>query len=182
MNQLNLRHFSGSALLRWSLILLIALPVIALDQWTKGLVEANVPLNSAFAPFPALAQYFNIVHYTNTGAAFGILQGQRFLFLVIPVIVIVIVLVYARSLPPGYWAVRVCLGFQVGGAAGNLIDRIQRDGHVTDFLLFMLPVGERVYQWPAFNVADSSLVVATIVLAFLLLRMDLQKTDLETAR
>jgi signal peptidase II len=95
--------------------------------------------------------------------------------------VIVAVLLYARTLPPGYWAIRICLGFQLGGAAGNLIDRVQRDGHVTDFLLFMLPVGDRVYQWPAFNVADSSLVVATIVLALILLRMDLEKTDMKAA-
>lgn len=181
MNQLSLPHFSRPAFLRWLIIVLIALPIIAFDQWTKGLVEASVPLNSGFAPFPALAGYFNIVHYTNTGAAFGILQGQRVLFLVIPSIVIVAVLLYARTLPPGYWAIRICLGFQLGGAAGNLIDRVQRDGHVTDFLLFMLPVGDRVYQWPAFNVADSSLVVATIVLALILLRMDLEKTDMKAA-
>lgn len=181
MNQLNLRHISGPAFLRWFIIVLISLPVIALDQWTKGLIEANVPLGSGFAPFPALEQYFNIVYYTNTGAAFGILRDQRVFFIVIPSIVILVILAYARTLPPGHWAIRVCLGLQLGGAAGNLIDRIQRDGHVTDFLLFMLPVGERVYQWPAFNVADSSLVVATIVLVLLLLRMDLEKSKPEAA-
>ncbi len=162
---------------RWLWIPLVAAAVVALDQWTKGLVEAYVPLNSGFAPIPALAKYFNIVHYTNTGAAFGLLQGQRLLFLVIPVVVIVAVLFYARTLPPGHWAVRTCLGLQLGGAAGNLVDRIQRDGHVTDFLLFMLPVGDRVYQWPAFNVADTSIVVGTILLAFLLLWGEKKKVE-----
>lgn len=179
---MHLRSFFTSAFWRWFVIPLIAIPVIVLDQWTKGLIEANVPLNGGFAPFPALAKYFNIVHYTNTGAAFGMLRNQQALFILIPVVVIAAVLIYARTLPPGYWAIRICLGLQLGGAAGNLIDRIQRDGHVTDFLLFMLPVGDRVYQWPAFNVADSSLVVATIILALLLLRMEARKPDPETAR
>lgn len=179
--QVQLRRSSGSAFGRWFVIVLLAAFVVAVDQWTKGLVEANVPLNSALAPFPALARYFNIVHFTNTGAAFGMLRDQRALFIAIPIIVIVAVLVYARTLPPGYWPIRVCLGFQLGGAAGNLIDRLQHGGRVTDFLLFMLPVGDRVYQWPAWNVADGSIVVGTIVLALLLLRMESAKPDPEAA-
>lgn len=168
--------------MRWLTILLIATPVVVLDQWTKGLIEANVPLNGGFAPFPALAKYFNIVHYTNTGAAFGMLRDQRAVFIAIPIIVIVAVLIYARTLPPGHWAIRACLGLQLGGAAGNLIDRVQRSGQVTDFLLFMLPVGDRVYQWPAWNVADGSIVVGTILLALLLLRLETVKTDPEVVR
>lgn len=179
---MNLQRIFRSAFLRWLIIPLIAIPVVALDQWTKGLIEASVPLNGGFAPFPALAKYFNIVHYTNTGAAFGMLQGQRAFFIVIPLIVIAAVLIYARTLPAGYWAIRVCLGLQLGGAVGNLVDRVQNAGQVTDFLLLMLPVGNRVYQWPAFNVADSSLVVATIVLALLLLRMEAARPDSEPVR
>ncbi len=154
--------------LRWAWIGAVAAVVIALDQWTKGLVEAGIPLHGSFAPFPALERYFTIVHWTNTGAAFGILRGQRYVMLVIPVIVTVAVLLYARTLPPGYWAIRTCMGLQVGGAIGNLIDRWQV-GHVTDFLLFSLPIGNRVYSWPAWNVADASIVVGTILLGVLLL-------------
>ncbi len=178
---MNLRRNSGSAFGRWFVIVLLAAFVVVIDQWTKGLVEANVPLNGGFAPFPALAKYFNIVHYTNTGAAFGLLRDQRAIFIAIPIIVIVAVLAYARTLPPGHWAIRVCLGFQLGGAAGNLIDRLQHSGRVTDFLLFTLPVGDRLYQWPAWNVADGSIVVGTIVLALLLLRMENVEPDPETA-
>ena len=89
----------------------------------------------------------------------------------IALVVIVAVLVYARYLPAGSWAVRLCLGLQLGGAVGNLIDRIQW-GHVTDFLSLTLPVRGRVLEWPAFNVADSSIVVGVILLAFLLMRGD----------
>lgn len=156
------------SVLRWAWIAAVAAVVIVVDQWTKGLVEANIPLYGSYAPFPALAKYFNIVHWTNTGAAFGILRGQRYVMLVIPLIVITAVLLYARTLPAGHWALRTCMGLQVGGAIGNLIDRWQV-GHVTDFMLFSLPVGDRVYSWPAWNVADGSIVVGTILLGVLLL-------------
>lgn len=155
--------------LRWAWIAAVAAVVVALDQWTKGLVETQIPLHGSFAPFPALERYFTIVHWTNTGAAFGILRDQRYAMLVIPVIVVAAVLLYARTLPAGYWAIRTCMGLQVGGAFGNLIDRWQA-GHVTDFLLFSLPVGDRVYSWPAWNLADGSIVVGTILLGVLLLR------------
>jgi signal peptidase II len=69
------------------------------------------------------------------------------------------------------WGVRICVGLVLGGAIGNQIDRT-RVGHVTDFLLFQLPVGDRVYSWPAWNVADASIVVGTILLALLLLRAE----------
>lgn len=158
--------------LRWSSILLLAAAVIGLDQWTKSLVSASVPLGSSYAPFPALEPYFNIVHLTNTGAAFGLFRGGASFFIVIAVVVIVGLLIFARHLDQGDWLIRLALGLQLGGAAGNLIDRLNQDGHVTDFLLFTLPVGDRVYQWPAWNVADACIVVGTILLAILLLRAD----------
>lgn len=158
--------------LRWLLIALIAAVVIGIDQWTKSLVEARIPLNGAIAPFPALAQNFNLVHWWNSGAAFGILQGQAGFFIVVAVVVIIVVIVYARFMPEKSLPITLALGLQLGGAFGNLIDRLTQDGHVTDFLLFMLPVGDRVYQWPAFNVADMSIVGGTIALGLLLFLAD----------
>jgi signal peptidase II len=155
----------------WGWLPLVAAAIVALDQWTKGWVEQNVPLGSAWAPFPGLASYFNIVHLTNTGAVFGILQGQGGLFAVIAMVAIVAVLLYVRYLPAENWAVRLCLALQLGGAAGNLVDRIQL-GHVTDFLLLSVPVRGRVLEWPAFNVADSSLVVGVILLMIVILRSE----------
>jgi signal peptidase II len=158
--------------LRWLVIVLVAAVVMGIDQWTKSLVEARVPLNGAIAPFPSLAQNFNIVHWWNSGAAFGILQGQASFFIVVAVVVIVAVVVYARYMPERSLPVTLCLGLQLGGAFGNLIDRLTQDGHVTDFLLFMLPVGDRVYQWPAFNVADMGIVGGTIGLGIFLFMAD----------
>ena len=168
------------ASLRWFWILALAAVVVALDQWTKSLVESQVPLGGSYTPFPALEPYFNIVHLTNTGAAFGLFRGGASFFIVIAIIVIVALLVFARHLDRGDWAIRTALGLQLGGATGNLIDRLHQNGHVTDFLLFTLPVGDRVYQWPAWNVADAAIVVGTILLALLLLRDDRRKGKEET--
>lgn len=156
---------------RWALIPLMAAIVLVADQWSKAWIRANIPLNGSWAPFPALETWFNIVHFNNTGAAFGLLRGQGGLFIVIALVVIVAVLVYSRQLPADNWGVRFCLGLQLGGAIGNLVDRLHL-GHVTDFLLFSLPVNGRIYQWPAWNVADGSIVVGVIVLALLLLRTE----------
>jgi signal peptidase II len=155
----------------WAWLPLVAAVILVLDQWSKAWIERNLPLGTSWAPFPALEPWFKLTHLTNTGAAFGILQGQGGLFIVIALVVIVAVLVYARYLPTYSRAVRLCLGLQLGGAAGNLVDRV-RLGHVTDFLLFSLPLEGRVLEWPAFNVADSAIVVGVAFLAFLLLRSD----------
>jgi len=162
--------------LQWAVVPLVAIIVVVVDQWSKSLIKKNIPLGGSYTPFPKLEAYFNLVHWPNTGAAFGLLQGQGSLFVVIAVVVIVAVLVYARFLPGDSLGVKLCLGLQLGGAIGNnLIDRV-RLGHVTDFLLFTLPVGGRVYMWPAWNVADASIVVGTIGLVILLLKAEGQKT------
>ena len=95
-----------STLRRWGLVPLVMSVVVVIDQWTKDLVRTNLPMNGSWAPFPALEPYFNIVHWSNTGAAFGLLQGQSSLFVVIALVVIVAVFAYARYLP----------GRQLGGA------------------------------------------------------------------
>jgi signal peptidase II len=153
----------------WGWLPLVAAVVLVADQWTKGWIEQHIAIGAAWVPFPALEPYFKLVHLTNTGAAFGLLRGQGGLFVMIALVVIVAVMIYARYLPAENWGVRLCLALQLGGAAGNLVDRIQL-GHVTDFVLLTLPVRGRVLEWPAFNVADSSIVVGVIILAILLLR------------
>jgi signal peptidase II len=167
--------------LQWLTVPLVALIVVIVDQWSKSLIKASIPLGGSLSPFPKLQAYFNLVHWPNTGAAFGLLQGNGMLFVVIAVVVIVAVMVYARFLPADNLGVKICLGLQLGGAIGNnLIDRV-RLGHVTDFLLFTLPVGGRVYMWPAWNVADACIVVGTIGLVILLLRAEATKTEAQVA-
>ncbi len=160
--------------LSWALLPILAAVVVVADQWTKGLIEARLAPGEMFAPFPALEPWFKLVHWTNTGAAFGLFQGLGPLFAAIAFVVIIAVLILSGQLPEDNLGIRLCLGLQLGGAAGNLIDRLQV-GHVTDFLLFSLPVGDRVYSWPAWNIADGCLVVGTILLGILLVWVEGRK-------
>lgn len=153
------------------LILLVAAIVIPLDQWTKILVRRNIEKFDYIVPIRALGEYFVLEHVHNYGAAFGILQGAGAIFIVIAAAVTVGVFYYAiRHLPENQRLIRVLLGFQVGGALGNVIDRIQQ-GYVTDFVKIGVP---GFYYWPNFNIADSSIVCSVIALAIVILYQDIQ--------
>lgn len=144
-----------------------AAAVVLLDQLTKGWIERNLPLYESIVPFPALGDFFTITHFTNTGAAFGLFRDQNILFVAIAAVVVLSIIVYSRYLPHDKLLVQIALGLQLGGAAGNMIDRI-RLGHVTDFLFFRkLPIVNQ--PWPAFNVADMAIVSGVILLALFIL-------------
>jgi signal peptidase II len=141
--------------------------VVLLDQLTKGWIERNLPLYESIVPLPALSDFFTITHFTNTGAAFGLFRDQNILFVAIAVVVVVSIFVYSRYLPHDNRLVQLALGLQLGGAVGNMIDRV-RLGHVTDFLYFRkLPIINQ--PWPAFNVADMAIVAGVILLAWFML-------------
>lgn len=153
------------------IILLVAAIIIPLDQWTKELVRQNIAKFDYIIPIPALGDYFLFEHVDNHGAAFGILQGAGSVFIVIAAVVTVGVFYYAIfHLPDDQRLIRLLLGFQVGGALGNVIDRIMQ-GYVTDFVKVGVP---GVYYWPNFNIADSSIVCSVIALAAVILYQDVQ--------
>ncbi len=160
----------------WIFLTIVAACVIVVDQAAKALIVANVPLNGEWAPIPDLAHLFAITHTTNTGAAFGIFPDSGVVFLIIPVIVSGFIVYYYRKLPDqGGWPVRLALGLQLGGALGNLIDRV-RLGYVVDFI--------HLKFWPVFNVADSCIVIGVVVLAGVLLledRKERRQGDAESA-
>jgi signal peptidase II len=134
--------------------------VILLDQLSKRWIEGNLPIGESLVPFPSLVNFFTITHFTNTGAAFGLLQGQSILFVAIGIAVAVAIVIYMRYLPRDQFLVQLALGLQLGGALGNMIDRV-RQGHVTDFIFF--------HFWPAFNIADMAIVTGVGLMALLLL-------------
>lgn len=141
-------------------VLLIAGSVLLLDQVTKALIEQWLPIGSSWAPFPDYAHLFQLTHTFNTGAVFGIFQGWNAVFIVIAVIVTAFILIYSWLLPSGNLLLRTALGLQLGGAAGNLVDRLQH-GHVTDFMDFG--------PWPVWNVADLAIVSGAVLLVVVLL-------------
>lgn len=150
----------------------MALAVLAIDQITKWWVLQNLPLNTAWAPFQRLERLFVIAHVANPGAAFGLFKDRGLLFIFIAVVVSGAIIVYNRYLPQGQHLLRVSLGLQLGGALGNLVDRV-RFGHVIDFIA----VGLGGLRWPTFNVADMAIVLGVVLLVAILLNEPAGLTD-----
>lgn len=140
-------------------MLLVAAAVILLDQFSKRIVETALSLYEIWAPVPALEAFFRFTHVPNTGAAFGLFPASSVFFAVMAVVVALALIYYNFVLPAGHRVLRVALGMQLGGAIGNLLDRI-RLGHVTDFLDFG--------PWPVFNVADTAIVAGAALLAWIM--------------
>ena len=138
-----------------SLILGLGVVVVALDQWTKSWVRANLPEGTSLDAPAWLSPYATITHTYNTGVAFGMFQNKGNLFAYVTVAVVLAIVLYYRRLATSNWLLSVALGLQLGGAIGNLIDRVAR-GYVTDFV--------NVRFFAVFNVADSALVVGAILL------------------
>jgi signal peptidase II len=139
----------------------VVLLVLVSDQISKYLVFSNLNYGQSWNPIESLTPWVSITHVTNTGAAFGLFPDRGSLFVVIPVIVVAAIIFYYRQLPAGQWWIKVSLGLQLGGALGNLLDRL-RMGYVIDFIDFKI--------WPVFNVADSATVIGVAILAYYLLQ------------
>ncbi len=141
----------------WSLFIVAAL-IVALDQWTKWLVRVNIPFAQQWMPggWEWLTPYARLVHWHNSGAAFGMFQGGSTVFTILAFVVIALIIYYYSHVDANDWMTRLALGMQMGGAAGNLISRLTLDGQVTDFI--------SVGTFPVFNVADSSITVGVGVL------------------
>lgn len=108
---------------------------------------------------PIIENVFYITSHRNLGAAFGILQGQLWFFVIVTIVVIVFIVYYMHKHAKTSTFLGIILGLLLGGAIGNFIDRIFRDG-VVDFL----DVYIFTYNYPIFNIADSALVIGVILL------------------
>jgi signal peptidase II len=129
--------------------------VVGLDQWTKRLVRVNLQLGQEWVPLPDIAPFLRVVHWKNTGAAFGLLPQASVVFTVIAILVAIAILYYWPRIPSNQVALRIALALQLGGALGNLISRLV-EGIVTDWIA--------VGNFPVFNVADSSISVGVAIL------------------
>jgi signal peptidase II len=139
-------------------IFFLSLPLYLLDLVTKTCVLWNIKPEQ---PQPVIPGFFDLVHITNTGAAFGSFKNNNtfFVWLSILALLFVVVLLLRRHTPPDRWR-DVSLGLLLAGVLGNLTDRLLY-GHVIDFLLFDLHL-PYAHPWPAFNVADSCICIAVI--------------------
>ena len=143
--------------------LLTALLIVAADQFSKIWVRSNLAIGESL-PETGL---FRLTHVYNTGAVFGLFQDQSFPLTIVAVIGVIVLLLftfffYHRFFLSDNGLGKPALGLILGGTVGNLIDRLRFEG-VTDFIDIGL--------WPSFNIADSAVVVGTIIFAYSLLRL-----------
>jgi len=146
---------------KYPFVLAVASVVVLVDQATKWYIRRTLSLYESIA---VLDPIFHITHVRNAGGAFGLLNSaspaiRLPFFLAVSCLAVGVLLLFVRRVPPGHPLLLCALGFILGGALGNLIDRTVA-GEVTDFLDFHW----RSYYWPAFNVADSCITVGMLVL------------------
>lgn len=141
--------------------LILALLVIALDRWTKHLAATRIRM---YAHIQIIPGFFRLTHTENTGAAFSLFADspshwKTALLIGFSAVAMVIVAVLLWKQSQALTTTGIALSLILGGAAGNLWDRVLT-GRVVDFLLFYI----KQYQWPVFNLADSSIVVGACLL------------------
>ncbi len=144
-------HLRGPAFARAGVVLLV---VVGVDQLTKRTVAAGVPEGETHKFLPLV----DLVHVRNTGVAFGFFSGGGAVVLTLTLLALVALIAFLALRPerPGLW---LPTGMLVGGAVGNLIDRLST-GSVIDFI--------KLPHWPAFNVADTSITFGVLALLYVL--------------
>lgn len=146
--------------------------IVAIDQLTKLTIHTTLRLGEAITVIP---HFFNLVYVRNQGAAFGFLANshpafREMFFLAMPPLALLFILILLRGVDDKDVAQVVALSSIFGGALGNYIDRLYFK-YVIDFLdfYFAVPSG-RTYNWPAFNLADSAIVIGVIFLLWIMYR------------
>ena len=141
----------------------VAAVVVVLDQITKALIVNAFGSPENGKSTTIIPKLLDFRHDENTGAAFSLFQGRSTTLLLIGVVVIGVLVYYYRALPQGSPLLRVAVGAVLGGAVGNIIDRV-RLGHVTDWI--------HVTHYPTFNLADSGITLGMVTLAIYLIFVD----------
>ena len=136
--------------------------LVLIDQLTKLLVINTI---KGAETLPLIEDVFHLTYWENRGAAFGILQNQRVLFIVLTILIVSAVIIFMIAKKPKSLMLNISLTLLMGGAIGNFIDRALK-GYVVDFLDF------RLINFPIFNAADCFVVVGAVLLAIYLIFME----------
>jgi signal peptidase II len=152
---------------KWKRVLGWVVIILVLDQLTKMIVDRTMSLHQSI---PIIDGFFSLTYVRNTGAAFGIFAGSHEAFrlpflILVSVIALGFVVVMLKRLRDEETGLITALSFIIGGAIGNLVDRVLY-GEVIDFLDFYWSN----YHWPAFNVADSCITVGVLITLYYLIR------------
>lgn len=135
--------------------------VVVVDRLTKMIVQQNMAIGESVKVIPG---FFHVTYILNPGAAFGMLSGKKWFFVLTALLVLGAILYYQRLVSKDQRLMRVCMGMIGGGALGNLYDRLFV-GKVIDFLDF------KVWSY-IFNIADSMIVVGGFLLVILIYKME----------
>jgi signal peptidase II len=141
---------------RLRLFLIVAALVVILDQLSKLFINSNRP------QVELLPGFLDLVYVENTGAIFGLFHNHTEVFIALGIAGVIVILVFLRYFPPATTLGAVSFALILGGAVGNLIDRI-RLGYAIDFVSLHL---RDLFRWPAFNFADTALTVGIVVLIY----------------
>jgi signal peptidase II len=149
----------------WAFLLSVVLVVIGIDQFTKALVVAQLAIGESYVPVPALSDFFLITRSYNTGSAFGMFAGVPGIgnvFVVIAAVVTVFLVWSYRTLTSQQPFAKLATGLVIGGALGNVLDRLEY-GHVVDFIHYRIPnVIANVS-----NLADHAIVFGVLLMIWL---------------
>jgi signal peptidase II len=146
---------------RWLVPLLISTTILLIDQASKIWIRATLGPQPLQGAIPLIGDWSNLIYSRNTGVAFGLFQNMSPLFLVLSILITLgAIYVYIVYLPNQHVGVQLSMGLIIGGALGNVVDRI-RLGYVVDFI--------QIGWWPVFNVADSAITTGATILAVYLL-------------
>ncbi len=149
---------------RWLLFVVAALS-LGFDQWSKARIIEWLAIGESWRPYVGtpLLELFAFTHTKNMGAAFGMFQTGGWFFIIVATVVSIFISLYAPRIPRHQWYIFLALGLTMGGALGNLVDRL-RLGWVTDFI--------HIGNFAIFNIADSSVVSGVTLLFFIMWRED----------
>lgn len=143
----------------------LIITILILDQITKYMVKTRFMVNESIA---VIENIFHLTYVRNFGAAFGILKHQKLFFIFLTTVVLIGIIIFLRKQPHIHSIAKVSLSLIVGGAIGNLIDRIAY-GYVIDFFDFRI--------WPVFNIADMAIVIGACLLSYYLIFMEPSLSD-----
>ena len=144
-----------------ALALLVVIIIVGVDQWTKALVVEHLYPAGTGPRIHLIGQYLLLFYIQNNGVAFSLFANSAILIGLITVAVVVICYMYARMINNGSLAIKLIMGMIVGGALGNIIDRIRHAGYVVDFIAFRIP--QINFYFAIFNVADACISVGVFL-------------------
>ena len=142
--------------------LLVAFLIIVIDQVTKWIIASSMKIGDSYEVIP---NFLNITSHRNNGAAWGILSGKMFFFYIITVIILIVLVLFFIKEAQYNLFMQLAISLLIAGALGNFIDRLF-NGEVVDFI----DTNIFGYDFPIFNVADSSLTIGVILVIIALLK------------